>query len=226
MDIIIDDTVSDAIQQVQQLYTMLKNEYYNDFSVDIRKLIIDNKNKWDTIISKLEAKFIFALEWMIGYQFRRDFITDISNTYKNRFTVFGDIYWQKFINNSPVSTEACYYDTLCSIYRSTRINLNINRIQIRTSFTQRPFDCKASGAFLLTDKRECNNSIFITKGRNREIVEFDSLKHCHELIRYYLEHEDEREKIAESGIEKIHRFHTYANRIDEILYICKELWGI
>ena len=107
----------------------------------------------------------------------------------------------------------------------TKINLNINRVHIPTSFTQRHFDCKACGAFLLTDKRLMNNQIFVTEGKNKEIVEFSSKKECIELIDYYLIHEDERKKIADSGMDKILNNHTYDHRIEELWQICKREWG-
>ncbi len=224
MDIIITEEMAENIQKCKALYADLKKAYYNDFTLNIRELIIQNCSLWKKQITVPEEKFIFAMEWMIGYQFRRDFLVDISKTYKDRFVLFGDPYWQQFVKDSLVTPEACYYDNLCRYYRTTKINLNINRIQIRTSFTQRHFDTKAAGAFLLTEKRECNSLYFITDGPNQELVEYESLSHCKELIDYYLTHEEERERIAENGIDKILRNHTYDNRIEEMLAVCRERW--
>ena len=226
MDTIISDEMSEALEKFGKLYLQLKNAYYEDFTISIRDLLLKNKRLWNDKIKIPQEKFIFGMEWMIGFQHRRDFIIDISNTYKDNFVVFGDLYWKQFVNNSKVTPEACYYDNLCHYYRTTKINLNVNRVQIRTSFTQRHFDCKASGAFLLTDKRECNGQFFITEGPDKEIAEYESLPHCHELIKYYLEQEDERERIAEAGIERILNNHTYDNRIEEIKNVCKKKWGI
>lgn len=226
MDTIINDEMSEELERFGKLYLQLKEAYYKNFTLSIRNLILQNKNLWEDKIKIPQEKFIFGMEWMIGYQYRRDFIIDISNTFKDTFVLFGDLYWKQFVNQSKVTPEACYYDNLCHYYRTTKINLNINRVQIRTSFTQRHFDCKASGAFLLTDKRECNGQYFITEGPDKEIAEYESLSHCHELINYYLNHEEERERIAESGIERILNNHTYDNRIEEIKDTCKKEWGI
>lgn len=226
MDLIINDVMSEELERFGKLYLQLKNAYYQDFTISIRDLLLENEKTWKGKIKIPQEKFIFGMEWMIGYQYRRDFIIDISKKYKEKFTVFGDLYWKQFIEKSKVTPEACYYDNLCRYYRTTKINLNVNRIQIRTSFTQRHFDCKASGTFLLTDKRECNSQYFVTEGPHKEIAEYESLAHCHELIQYYLDHEEERERIAESGIERILNNHTYDNRIEEIKTICKKVWGI
>lgn len=226
MDIIINEEMSEEIKRFSNLYLQLKDAYYQNFTISIRNLLIKKRNIWEKRIKIPEEKFIFGMEWMIGYQYRRDFIVAISNKYKDTFTVYGDLYWKKYVDKSPVTPEACYYDNLCHYYRTTKVNLNVNRVQIRTSFTQRHFDCKASGAFLLTDKRECNSQFFITEGTNKEIAEYESLSQCNELIQYYLEHEDERERIAEAGIERILNSHTYDNRIEEIKTVCKKEWGI
>lgn len=139
---------------------------------------------------------------------------------------FGDIYWIKFIDKSQLSTDACYYTNLCSYYRSTKINLNINRIQIATSFTQRIFDCKASGAFILTEKRLLNNRFFVTEGSKKEIVEFSSWPECMQCIDYYCEHDEQRQQIALAGREKVLVHHTYDRRIEQMFEIGKKEWGI
>lgn len=226
MDTIINDEMSEELEQFGKLYLQLKNAYYEDFTISIRDLLQKNKKLWKDKIKIPHEKFIFGMEWVIGFQHRRDFIIDISNTYKDSFVLFGDLYWKQFVDSSQVTPEACYYDNLCHYYRTTKINLNVNRVQIRTSFTQRHFDCKASGSFLLTDKRECNSQFFVTEGPEKEIAEYESLAHCHELIKYYLEHEEERDRIAESGIDRILNNHTYNNRIEEIKTVCKKVWGI
>lgn len=226
MDTIITDETSQNIEQHKKLFLELKEAYYRDFTFNVRDSLIAREREWKNSISIPDEKFIFCMEWMAGYLFRRDFIVDIAKSYQDRFKVFGDLYWTRFIDKSLVTPEACYYDNLCHYYRTTKINLNVNRIQIATSFTQRHFDTKASGSFLLTDKRECNDAFFVTKGPEQEIAEFESLAQCRELIDYYLEHEDEREKIAEAGIQRILKNHTYDNRIDEIKEVCKREWGV
>ncbi len=226
MDRVVTEEIGSEIEKLSTLFLECKKKYYSDFTQSVRNLIVNEKESWKDKIAIPEDTFIFCMEWMIGYQFRRDFMVDISNTYKLNFTLFGDLYWKQFVKESPVTTEACYYDNLCRYYRTTKINLNLNRIQIQTSFTQRHFDTKASGAFLLTDKRACNSRFFVTDGPNKEIAEYDSLQHCHEQIRYYLEHEDERERIAENGIKRILEDHKYENRIEEIMEVCKKEWGV
>ncbi|MBD3346772.1 MAG: glycosyltransferase [Chitinivibrionales bacterium] len=226
LDTLVGGDIGREMEKAAPLIGRLKQVYYKNPRLDLRKYLLDNKKQWQDITNLEQEKFLFVILWIVGYFYRRDFIIAISNHYKNRFTCYGDAYWSRFLTQSPVSTDACYYDNLCRYYRSTKINLNINRIQIRTSFTNRMFDCKASGAFLLTEKRELNERFFTTDGPEQEIVEFNSLEQCKELIDYYLEHDDEREKIAAAGQEKVLRLHTYDCRIDLMLQISRETWGV
>lgn len=224
MDRMITKEISNSIENNGLLYLDLQKKYIKNPTFSIRDELIRNRSKWINNINTSEEKFIFAVEWMIGYQYRRDMIIQISERYKKDFTVFGDLYWERFITQSPVSPNACYYDNLSSYYQSSKINLNINRVHIHTSFTQRHFDTKVCGAFLLTEKRKMNSKFFKTEGPDQEIVEFTSLEDCKNKIDYYLTHEDERIKIAMNGMERILNNHTYENRFNELFEVVKGIW--
>jgi Uncharacterized protein conserved in bacteria len=227
LDTLITEEVQKDFEKIALLINTLKTMYYkNPSAADLKSYLLDNTSQWENKISLEREKFLFLAEWLVGYFYRRDFIIDISERFKGRFTCFGDIYWSRFISQSQVSTDACYYTNLCSYYRSTKVNLNINRIQIKTSFTQRIFDCKASGAFVLTEKRPLNSRYFLTEGANRELVEFSSWPECMDLINYYCRHEEERTRIAMAGREKVLALHTYDNRIGQMLETCRREWGI
>ncbi len=226
MDSIITEAMQKELEGFKALLYHLKKMYYANTQTDIRRYLLAHRREWENSITVDQEVFVFAMVWMIGYMYRKDFIVDLAQSYKDRFKCFGDIYWSNFIDKSLVSTDAMYYKNLCEYYRATKINININRIQIQTSFTQRIFDCKASGAFLLTDKRMLNSKYFNTSGAEQELVEFDSLSHCKKLIDFYLVHDQERNKIAANGREKVLANHTYDNRVTEMLEIAKKTWNI
>ena len=46
---------------------------------------------------------------------------------------------------------------------------------------------------------------------------FDGIEDLREKVSYYLEHEEEREQIAENGYKKVKEHHTYVNRIKDML---------
>jgi len=226
MDSIINETMQKELEKFKALLYHVKTMYYNNAQSDVRQYLFSHRREWEKSITVDPDAFVFAMVWTIGYMYRKDFIVDLAHSFKERFMCFGDIYWTNFIEKSQVSTDALYYINLCRYYRSSKINININRIQTQTSFTQRIFDCKASGAFLLTDKRTLNSRYFKTSGIGQEIVEFESLAHCKKLIDYYLVHEQERLQIAENGRDNVLTHHTYDNRLREMLAIAKNEWHI
>jgi spore maturation protein CgeB len=226
IDSIMTEYRGNEINKLLPLLASLKKQYYANPQTDIRKYILDNKALWVDKTSLDEHETIFLLEWLCGYFYRRDFVVAVSDHFKERFVCFGDGDWEHFIKESKVSAEACYYTTLYKCYASTKVNLNINRIQIRTSFTQRIFDCAACGAFLLTDKRELNSSYFTPDGSDQELVEFTSLTDCIDKTEYFITHENDRLAIAARAQKKVLELHTYDNRITSILAICKDLWGV
>jgi spore maturation protein CgeB len=227
LDSIITKEVAPQFEKVAQVLADLKKCYYeNPAETDIADLLLKKADQWQPVITMDPRQFLFRMEWLVGYFHRRDFIAAIARKLGKRFMCFGDIYWSKFIDPSQVSTDACYYTNLCEYYQTTKVNLNINRIQIRTAFTQRIFDCKAAGAFVLTEKRKLNNRFFATEGANRELVEFTSWQNCLDLIDHYCEHDEERERIALAGRDKVLKEHTYDRRIEQIFESCRKEWGI
>jgi spore maturation protein CgeB len=226
MDNLMAGPLQHDLDRSQQLLVRLKSMYDGDPRSDIRNYLLSHRSQWPSSLSTDPYVFVFAMTWMVGYMYRKDFIVELAKTYGERFMCFGDIYWTRFIDTSRVSTDAMYYTNLCSYYRTSKINININRIQTLTSFTQRVFDCKASGAFLLTDRRSMNKRYFETEGINRELVEYDSLDHCKRLIDYFLAHDAERRRIALAGRDKVLANHTYDNRVEEMLTVAKKTWGM
>lgn len=221
---VIDEKREGELEKLISLQSELKKQYFSDPTFNIHEFLLHNRSLWEGKTLLPENELMFLMEWFIGYLYRRDFIGNLARRYGMRFTCFGDPYWRNFIDPSQVSTDACYYTNLSDYYRSTRVNINVNRIQIRTAFTQRIFDCAASGAFILTDKRECNSRFFRTSGAEPELIEFNSPSHCFELIDYFLDHEEERIAIAARIQENVLRNHTYDNRVEEIIDICCRKW--
>jgi spore maturation protein CgeB len=227
LDTVIKEDALGQLEKFAPLMATLKKMYYQSpATADLRSYLVDNSTLWENAIALDREKFLFLTQWMVGYLYRKDLIVAIAGAFQSRFTCFGDIYWSTIINPALVSTDACYYTNLGDYYRSTKVNLNINRIQIKTSFTQRIFDCKAAGAFVLTEKRALNSRYFITEGPQQELVEFSSWPECIRLIDYFCAHEDERQEIALAGRDKVLQFHTYDKRIQQMFETCKKVWGI
>jgi len=104
---------------------------------------------------------------------------------------------------------------LIRIYNESKIILNISfasegdKIQIKG----RDFEATACGSLLLTQDTKEIAKYFVP---NEEIVTYRDINDASEKIKYFLENEDERERIARKGYEKVRREHTIEKRLLEI----------
>ncbi len=84
-----------------------------------------------------------------------------------------------------------------AIYRDSKIGWNLhNSIG---PINQRFFALPAAGVLQICDNRCRSGQVFEL---GEEIVGFDSIDECIELTRYYLEHDEERRRIAANGLKK------------------------
>ena len=86
----------------------------------------------------------------------------------------------------------------------------------REQIKGRNFEVPGSGGFLLTSDAD-NLGDYYENGK--EIVIFENTEEMIEKIKYYLSHEDERQRIAEAGYRRTLRDHTYEKRFNEIFKI-------
>jgi spore maturation protein CgeB len=56
----------------------------------------------------------------------------------------------------------------------------------------------------------------------KEIVVYTSIEDLDNKVKYYLENEDERNMIAESGHQRVKRDHTYLERAKKLIEIINE----
>jgi spore maturation protein CgeB len=69
------------------------------------------------------------------------------------------------------------------------------------------------GGFLLTGYVENLESYYKL---DKEIVSFENTKELIEKLRYYIEHEEERQTIAQAGYIRTIKEHTYVQRFNDI----------
>ncbi len=86
------------------------------------------------------------------------------------------------------------------IYSRSKINLNITNEQLITSLPVRVFDVLACGGFLLTDAQQDASELF-TPGE--DLAVYRNPQEMAERVRYFLEHETERDRIRQSGRAKV-----------------------
>lgn len=80
----------------------------------------------------------------------------------------------------------------------------------------RMYEATGMGSFLLTDKKDNLNDLFVV---GREVVEYENKYDLVKKIRYYLSHNKEREKIARAGQKRTFKDHSYRTRMEELVKI-------
>lgn len=109
---------------------------------------------------------------------------------------------------------ADYRKEMPLIFRHSKINLNMTAKSIRCGLPQRVFDVLGCGGFLITNYQTDLDEIF--EG-GVELETYDSYEELEDKIGYYLVHEEERLRIAQKGMEKVKKYHSYDKRMVEML---------
>lgn len=107
-----------------------------------------------------------------------------------------------------------YWSEMPKVFRASKINLNFTIPNIKSGIPLRVWDVLGSGGFLLTDY-QAELPYFFEEGK--DLVCFDGVEDLREKVGYYLEHEEERRAIAESGYRKVKETHLYIERIRTML---------
>lgn len=82
----------------------------------------------------------------------------------------------------------------------------------------RMYEATGVGSLLLTDNKSNIKEFFEP---NKEVVVYNSKEECLDKIKYLLEHEDERKKIAIAGQKRTLAEHTYKHRSKELFEIIR-----
>lgn len=115
----------------------------------------------------------------------------------------------KYYQGEPVYNEEKY-----AAFKEAKIVINnlhyteIDCVNVRT------FEIAGAGGFQLIDYRRGLNELFEI---GNEIVSFNNIDELKELIIYFLEHDDERELIANKAKTKALKCHTYRHRLELII---------
>ena len=107
------------------------------------------------------------------------------------------------------------------IFNATDVNLNLHSSSERDGVdpsgdfvNPRTFELASCGAFQLCDERKLLPEMFEV---GKEIVTFNSVTDMKEKIAYYLNHPEERRKIAERARARVLKDHTYEARLEQML---------
>ncbi|MCR5339291.1 MAG: DUF3880 domain-containing protein [Lachnospiraceae bacterium] len=159
-------------------------------------------------------------EWVIANYFlarkvtameRQKLLTLLSGKFKVRlFTPEKTPDLPKVLNMGKVD----YYDRAPIAMKCAKINLNISLRSIHTGMPLRAVDIMACGGFLLSNYQADFMEYFEP---GKDFVYYESIGQAAELCEYYLTHEEERNKIAASGYEKVKELLGYSSQVEKML---------
>ena len=121
----------------------------------------------------------------------------------------------KIHENFNIHYEKVFLDYMSSVFSKSKIVFNN---AIKNDLNMRVFETMSTGSFLLTDKAVGLEELFVDK-EDLGIYEDDNIL---EKIKYYLEHEKEREEIAKHGQKLVLNAHTYEHRCNELIKVSLE----
>lgn len=107
--------------------------------------------------------------------------------------------WDKLMHysrNLIIEGRGIYSDDFCKAIAAFKINLAFLRKKSRDLHTTRSSEIPACGGFMLAERTEEHDEMFIDK---KEAAFFSSDEELLSLCKYYLQHDDERRAIAEAG---------------------------
>jgi len=189
----IESMLSDAIIEDTKKYLELNLGplYFDVYS----KLLTDIINRQ---VSMLERKKVLNL---LGDTYNIDLYTS-SDT--------ADIIGEKVRFKGYVD----YSTVMPKIFKFSKINLNITSKSIISGIPLRVFDIMGAGGFVLSNY-QLELAEYFENGV--EVVMYESMEDLQEKVAYYLEHNEERERIALAGYHKVKKLFNYEYKLKEIM---------
>lgn len=145
-----------------------------------------------------------------GYKLRNDVAVKVSKLLGNRFGLYGAGWnhckdsWRKSIT----------YDGQQKVYNGSKIVLSVNNFNdVEMYFSARQLCAMATGTLTISAYIPGLEKYF---KNGEEIVWFKSSDECIELVKYYLDHEDEAHRIGMNGSKIILENHTRIAKIKRL----------
>lgn len=101
------------------------------------------------------------------------------------------------------------------VFKCSKININMTIKTIESGIPQRVFDIMGNGGFVITNFQSELLDYFVP---GEDLVIYENLDDLLFKVAYYLEHEEERKRIAQNGYEKVKALYTVEKRLEDILY--------
>jgi hypothetical protein len=160
---------------------------------------------------KNDVIFVGSKKYHQEWQYRPQLINWLSDTYKNKFSHYGNGGIKSLrgseLNTLYASSKIVVGDTLCIGFKYPDY------------WSDRVYETMGRGGFIIHPYVSGMEKEFEDK-KHLVFYEYGNFKQLKELIDYYIKHDKEREAIRKAGHELVKENYTYKNRWE---YILKEL---
>jgi hypothetical protein len=163
--------------------------------------------KKSEILKKYDVCFIGHLQDVANYN-NMNRIEALDRLFKE----FSEFYYG---TRNPAFPEINIFEDAALKFCQSKIVFNIS---IKDDINMRVFETLSTGSFLLTNWLPTLGELFED---GKDLVTYKTYDEMIEKAHYYLNHDKERIKIAESGYNKVISKHTYKKRIETVLDIIK-----
>ncbi|MEW6162048.1 MAG: glycosyltransferase [Nitrospirota bacterium] len=190
----------------------IKNVFYLPVGCypPVHRKLMNEDNRYDVC---------FAGDW---HHVREEILSSLAQDFD--VSIFGP--WKKKINKNSHLTKNVVRDgffspeEMVNIFNQSKIILNIHTWLGKWDYGINPriFEANGCGAFQVSDYKEEIPELYEPE---REIVLYKNTGELREKISFFLTHDKERIDIAEKGLLKTLRYHTYEQRLREMFQIAR-----
>lgn len=133
-----------------------------------------------------------------------------------KFKIWGNNYprWLESPVKSIYQNHYIAEEEKAKAFNAAKIVLNMMHYGELLGVNVRTFEAAGCGAFQIVDWKPNLDEFFEPE---KEVVTFRTLGELKEKVRYYLEHDRERQEIADRGYRRAHQEHTYYHRLTQLL---------
>lgn len=167
----------------------------------------------DTTFTLSKEALNFAMASEITRKDRLILLNLLGKRHHTRFYSYAP---SDFIKNVDYSGSLDYATEMPYAFHYSKINLNPSLRIIQTGIPLRAFDVMGAGGFLLSNWQEELAEAY-TDGV--DLALYDSIPDAIEKAAFYLEHDDIRRQIAQSGQQKTLQEHDLQNTLQEIFRV-------
>ncbi|MBQ9118794.1 MAG: glycosyltransferase [Lachnospiraceae bacterium] len=124
---------------------------------------------------------------------RQEVLKQLSEHYEVSLYTFGEAKSLPKVKNCGI---ASYFNTMPRIFKHSKINLNMTHRMIFTGIPLRIMDVLGVGGFLMTDYQSDMEGVMLD---GEHLAIYYSVEDLIEKVGFYLEHPEERKRIAQNG---------------------------